>query len=133
MAVTVVAGGAYALWGLSPLAPRPDVLGAFWFACLLGFLALGRSRLLYVGAFVVVTYLELLGTVAAHLDVGADRPHRDRRDGQPALRGCRRLRLVRPGRGGHRTGAARRAGAGRTRPAPAGVAARGPRSVPDTV
>lgn len=59
---TVVVGGAYALWGLSPLAPRLDVLGAFWFACLLGFLAFGRARLLYVGAFVVVTYLELIGT-----------------------------------------------------------------------
>jgi len=62
VAVTVLAGGAYALWGLSPLAPRPDVLGAFWFVCLLGFLRFGASRLLYVGAFVVVTYLELLGT-----------------------------------------------------------------------
>ena len=30
--------------------------------CLLGFLAWGRSRTLYVGAFLVVTYLELLGT-----------------------------------------------------------------------
>ena len=59
---TVVVGGAYALWGLSPLAPRLDVLGAFWFCCLLGFLRWGRSRLLYVGAFFVVTYLELLGT-----------------------------------------------------------------------
>ncbi len=59
---TVVAGGLYALWGLSPWAPRPDMLGAFWFACLLGFLLFGRARLLYVGAFVVVTYLELLGT-----------------------------------------------------------------------
>ncbi len=62
VAATVAVGGAYALWGLSPLAPRPDVLGAFWFACLVGFLVFGRSRLLYVGAFVVVTYLELLGT-----------------------------------------------------------------------
>jgi hypothetical protein len=59
---TVVVGGAYVAWGLSPLAPRPDVLGAFWFACLLAFLAWGPSRLLYVGAFVVVTYLELVGT-----------------------------------------------------------------------
>jgi hypothetical protein len=59
---TVVAGGLYALWGLSPLAPRLDVLGAFWFVCLLGFLRWGRSRLLYVGAFLVVTYLELVGT-----------------------------------------------------------------------
>ena len=62
VAITVLAGGGYALWGLSPLAPRPDVLGAFWFVCLLGFLRFGASRLLYVGAFVVVTYLELLGT-----------------------------------------------------------------------
>ncbi|MDP9827436.1 FtsH-binding integral membrane protein [Kineosporia succinea] len=58
---TVVAGGAWALHGLF-LAERPDVLGAFWFLCLLGFMIWGRARLLYVGAFVVVTYLELLGT-----------------------------------------------------------------------
>lgn len=61
--VTVLTvGGAYAAWGLSPLAPRLDVLGAFWFACLAGFLAWGPSRPLYVGAFVVVTWLEVLGT-----------------------------------------------------------------------
>lgn len=59
---TVVVGGLYAAWGVSPMAPRPDVLGLFWYLCLLGFLAWGRSRLLYVGAFVVVTYLELIGT-----------------------------------------------------------------------
>jgi FtsH-binding integral membrane protein len=60
-AATAVLGGAWALAGL--LDPgRPDVLGAFWFACLLGFLAWGRSRLLYVGAFVVVSYLEIVGT-----------------------------------------------------------------------
>ena len=59
---TVVLGGLYALWGVSPWAPRADVLGLFWYGCLLGFLAWGRSRMLYVGAFVVVTYLELIGT-----------------------------------------------------------------------
>ena len=47
---------------MSPWAPRADVLGLFWYGCLLGFLAWGRSRMLYVGAFVVVTYLELIGT-----------------------------------------------------------------------
>jgi hypothetical protein len=62
VAATVIAGGLYAIWGISPLAPRPDLLGLFWYGCLLGFLAWGRSRLLYVGAFVVVTYLELIGT-----------------------------------------------------------------------
>jgi len=58
---TVVVGGAYAAYGVV-LADRTDVLGAFWFGCLLFFLRYGRSPLLYVGAFVVVTYLELLGT-----------------------------------------------------------------------
>lgn len=60
--LTLVAGGIYAMWGISSFAPRPDVLGLFWYACLVGFMAFGRSRLLYVGAFIVVTYLEILGT-----------------------------------------------------------------------
>lgn len=66
LTTVLLVGGGYALWGISPLAARPDVLGAFWFVCLLGFVAWGRSPLLYVGAFIVVTYLELIGT---HLGV----------------------------------------------------------------
>jgi len=62
VAAVLLLGGAYAAWGLSPLAPRLDVLGAFWFACLAAFLACGPSRPLYVGAFVVVTWLEVVGT-----------------------------------------------------------------------
>ena len=61
VAATLVIGGAYAGWGLL-IAERTDVLGAFWYLCLVGFLCWGRSRSLYVGAFVVVTYLEVLGT-----------------------------------------------------------------------
>ena len=61
VAGTVLVGGLYAGWGLF-LSDRPDALGAFWYLCLLGFLLWGRSRTLYVGAFLVVTYLELLGT-----------------------------------------------------------------------
>jgi hypothetical protein len=57
---TVLVGGAWAVGAL--VGPRHDVLGAFWFACLVGFLAWGPNRLLYVGAFVVVSYLELVGT-----------------------------------------------------------------------
>jgi FtsH-binding integral membrane protein len=60
VAGTVLVGGGWATAGL--LADRPDQLGAFWYLCLVGFLAWGRSRLLYVGAFVVVSYLELAGT-----------------------------------------------------------------------
>jgi hypothetical protein len=58
--LTVAGGGVWAASGL--LQARHDVLGAFWFACLLAFLAWGPNRLLYVGAFVVVSYLELAGT-----------------------------------------------------------------------
>jgi len=58
---TVVVGGAWAVHGVV-LADRTDALGAFWFVCLLGFLRWGRSQLLYVGAFVVVSWLELVGT-----------------------------------------------------------------------
>ena len=60
----VVAATAWALWGLL-LSPRHDVLGFFWYLCLLAFLRWGRSTLLYVGAFVVVSYLEILGTTWA--------------------------------------------------------------------
>jgi len=61
VAVAVGVGGLWALHGLAD-SGRPDMLGAFWYCCLLGFVIWGRSRLLYVGAFVVVSYLELAGT-----------------------------------------------------------------------
>jgi len=61
VAAAVALCGAYALWGVT-LSPRLDVLGLFWFVCLLGFLRWGPSSTLYVGAFVAVTYLELFGT-----------------------------------------------------------------------
>jgi hypothetical protein len=57
----VVVGGLWAAYGLL-LAERPDALGAFWFACLVLFLAYGPSKPVYIGAFVVVSWLELLGT-----------------------------------------------------------------------
>ena len=58
---TLAVAGTYALWGLA-LSGRRDVLGAFWFVCLAFFLLRGRNPLVFVGAFLVVTYLELLGT-----------------------------------------------------------------------
>ena len=58
---TLVVAGGYAVWGLV-LSGRTDVLGAFWFLCLAAFLVRGRNPTVFVGAFVVVTYLELLGT-----------------------------------------------------------------------
>jgi hypothetical protein len=60
-ALVILVGGAYAGYGLL-VADRTDVLGAFWYLCLVGFLLWGPSRGLYIGAFVVVTYLEIAGT-----------------------------------------------------------------------
>lgn len=56
-----VAVSAYALWGLT-LGPRLDVLGALWAGCLLWFLFRGRAPRVYAAAFLVVTYLEIMGT-----------------------------------------------------------------------
>ena len=59
--LTLAAGASYAAWGLL-LSGRRDVLGAFWFGCLVLFLVRARQPMVFVGAFIVVTYLELLGT-----------------------------------------------------------------------
>jgi hypothetical protein len=61
LAGVLVVGGAWALWGIT-LSPTPDALGAFWYGCLVLFAWKGRSPLVYVGAFLVVSYLEILGT-----------------------------------------------------------------------
>ena len=44
------------------LADRPDVLGAFWCGCLVLFVLVGPSQPVYLGAFVAVSWLELVGT-----------------------------------------------------------------------
>jgi hypothetical protein len=58
---TLVVGGAWATWGLA-LSPRNDQFGAIFFLCLVGFLIAGRAPLVYAGAFMVCSYLELMGT-----------------------------------------------------------------------
>ena len=68
---TLVLCGGWALWGLT-LSPTLDVLGAFWFGCLLVFARWGKSPLVYAGAFLVVSYLEIVGT---SLGTWAWQPH----------------------------------------------------------
>ena len=58
---TLTLCGLWAAWGLF-LSPQLDVLGAFWFGCLLVFSRAGKSPLVYAGAFLVVSYLEIMGT-----------------------------------------------------------------------
>lgn len=61
LTTTLVLCAAWAVWGVT-LSDRPDALGAFWCLCLLLFARYGSSPLLYAGAFVVVSYLEIIGT-----------------------------------------------------------------------
>lgn len=68
---TVLVCGAWTAWGLV-VSGRHDVLGAFWYVCLLVFLRWGSSPLLYAGAFLVVSYLEIVGT---SLGTWAWQPH----------------------------------------------------------
>jgi hypothetical protein len=58
---TVALCGTWVVWGLL-FSERTDVLGALWFGCLLVFMRRGRTPLVYCGAFVVTSYLELYGT-----------------------------------------------------------------------
>lgn len=67
----LLAVGCYALWGVA-VSGRPDVLGFLWFGALVWFARRSRQPLVYVGAALVVTWLELLGT---HLGVWTWSPH----------------------------------------------------------
>jgi hypothetical protein len=57
---TLVVAGSWALVGLA--GPRHDVLGAVLFLFLVRFCLAGRAPLVYCGAFLLTSYLELLGT-----------------------------------------------------------------------
>jgi hypothetical protein len=58
---TIAVAGGYAAWGLI-FNGRHDVLGVLWFGCLVFFLFRAPLPTVFVGAFVVVSYLELIGT-----------------------------------------------------------------------
>ena len=58
---TLVVCGAWAAWGVL-LSPRRDVFGAIMFLFLLRFTLRGSRPLVYAGAFLVTSYLELIGT-----------------------------------------------------------------------
>lgn len=59
--LAVLGGVVWAIWGLW-FAERGDVGGATLLVILFGFILFGNARLLYVAAFFITTYLELVGT-----------------------------------------------------------------------
>ena len=58
---TLIVCGAWAAWGVM-LSPRRDVFGAIMYLFLLRFTLRGSRPLVYAGAFLVTSYLELIGT-----------------------------------------------------------------------
>ncbi len=66
-------GGLWAAYGLF-VADRQDALGAIWYACLVLFVFFGPSKGVYIGAFVVVSYLELVGTAWGNWSWGTHDP-----------------------------------------------------------
>lgn len=59
--LALAVGGAWAVWGVTAAA-RPDALGLALFALFALFARLGRAPLVYAAAFLLTTYLELVGT-----------------------------------------------------------------------
>lgn len=59
--VVLAIGACWALWGVT-LASRADTGGAVLFLVFAGFVLFGRSPRVYLGAFFVTSYLELVGT-----------------------------------------------------------------------
>ncbi len=56
--------GAWAFWGISSLAERKDEIGAVLYVVFLLYLFKGRSPMVYLAAFFITSWLELVGTTA---------------------------------------------------------------------
>lgn len=62
--LVVVVCGAWALWGISPYAIRKDEIGLLLYCVFLLYLFKGRSPMVYLAAFFITSWLELVGTTA---------------------------------------------------------------------
>lgn len=60
----VMTCGLWAAWGLSQWTSRPDLIGAVLFLVFLIYLFRGRSPTVYLGAFFITSWLEIVGTSA---------------------------------------------------------------------
>lgn len=61
-ALVVILGSAWSLWGLFAPNQQTDVTGALLFCIFLLCLLFGRNPMVYLGAFFVTSYLEIVGT-----------------------------------------------------------------------
>ena len=63
-ALVIVTCGAWSLWGISGYPDQGDQVGALLFCVFLIYLFKGRSPMVYLAAFFITTWLELIGTAA---------------------------------------------------------------------
>jgi len=56
--------GTWSIWGISGIPEQGDAVGAILFCVFLIYLFKGRSPLIYLAAFFITTWLELIGTAA---------------------------------------------------------------------
>ena len=61
-ALVIVVCGLWSLWGISGFAQQGDAVGALLFCVFLVYLFKGRSPMVYLAAFFITTWLELIGT-----------------------------------------------------------------------
>lgn len=61
-AFVVIVCGAWSVWGISGYADQGDSVGALLFCVFLVYLFKGRSPMVYLAAFFITTWLELIGT-----------------------------------------------------------------------
>ncbi|NOT11751.1 MAG: hypothetical protein HOP23_07975 [Methylococcaceae bacterium] len=61
-AFVVIVCGAWSIWGISGFADQGDWVGALLFCVFLVYLFKGRSPMVYLAAFFITTWLELIGT-----------------------------------------------------------------------
>ena len=60
----ITIGGLWSLWGISGIPEQGDQVGAFLFCIFVVCLFKGRSPMVYLGAFFICTWLEIIGTAA---------------------------------------------------------------------
>lgn len=61
-ALVVLVCGAWSIWGISGYAEQGDSVGALLYCVFLAYLFKGRSPMVYLAAFFITTWLELIGT-----------------------------------------------------------------------
>ena len=58
----VIVCGLWSIWGISGIPEQGDSVGALLFCVFLGYLFKGRSPMVYLAAFFITTWLEIIGT-----------------------------------------------------------------------